>query len=86
LDHLAKLVERLHRLLDLGQFQANGVSLVHHLEDGKADGALEEQVIDHHHLGRLKYECRGVGRLCLWRCGVSTLQNLFNGHQFENAG
>lgn len=50
LDHLAKLVEALHRILNLGEFQTDSIGLVGHLEQREADGALEEQEIDHHHL------------------------------------
>lgn len=49
LDHLAKLVEAGHGLLHLGELQTNAVGLVHDLKEGKADGALEEQIIDGHH-------------------------------------
>ncbi len=58
LDHLAKLVEALHGILDLGQFQADGVGLVDDLEQREADGALEEQVVDDHHGCRAGVENR----------------------------
>ena len=50
LHHLAKLVEILHGILDLGELQADSVSLVDDLEEGEADRALEQKIVDVGHL------------------------------------
>lgn len=72
LDHLAELVQALHRLLDLGQLKTDSVGLVHDLKDREAHRALEEQIIDVRHSGyagadsvSVQLGKVGVRRVCL---------------------
>jgi hypothetical protein len=56
LHHLAKLGEVLAGLDDLGQLEADGILLVHDLEQGVAQGRLVEKIVDLGH-GELVAAC-----------------------------